>query len=217
MHENFLSILLSPITLLFLINAFFLIFISSFVWSVFLNMNQTRLLFDSFKTYNKPEILFKAAFFFPILLIALGAEYKWSVLTQTNFFPLLTSSFVRFNFFGIIVSLIALLFIKSLDKEEEAKEFKVPIFFIAYVIMIYLFYLIILIATVITRLNAFPDGFLSQYSYIEAERINTLVILGLFLIHLLLVFFTVSIKTEGKVILLFAYTIALAFMYSIVF
>ncbi|WP_165482476.1 hypothetical protein [Legionella bozemanae] len=47
-----------------------------------------------------------------------------------EFFSLLSSPFVRFNFIGIIVSLIALIFIKNLDKEEEVAEFKIPIFLV---------------------------------------------------------------------------------------
>lgn len=217
MHENFLSILLSPITLLFLINAFFLIFVTSFVWSIFLNMKYTGFLFHSFKENNESTVLLKAAFFFPIVLIALIAEYQWSLLTQVNFFPLVSSPFVRFNFIGIIVSLIALVFIKNLNKEKEGEEFKIPIFFITYLIMLYLFFLIILMATVITRLNAFPDGFLGKYSYSEAERINKYIIQVLFLIHLIFVFLAVSIKTTQRILLLLGYTIALAFIYTIVF
>ncbi|HHF7386071.1 TPA: hypothetical protein ACPSKW_002677, partial [Legionella bozemanae] len=133
------------------------------------------------------------------------------------FFPLLSSPFVRFNFIGIIVSLIALIFIKNLDKEEEVTEFKIPIFFSTYVIVLYLFFLIILMATIITRLNAFPDGFLRNYSFSTAERINEYILYALFLLHLILVFFAVSMKAAQKVLLLLGYTIALAFAYSIVF
>ncbi|MCE0721724.1 MULTISPECIES: hypothetical protein [Legionella] len=217
MHENLISILLSPITLLFLVTAFFLTFVTSFVWTVFLNIKYTDSLFHSCKTNNQSPILLKAAFFFPLVFIVLIAEYKWSLLTQVNFFPLLTSPFVRFNFIGIIVSLIALIFIKNLDKEEEVAEFKIPIFFITYLIVLYLFFLIILMATIVMRLNAFPDGFLRNYSFSAAERINEYVLYALFLIHLILVFFGVSIKAAQKVLLILGYTIALAFAYSIVF
>lgn len=217
MHENLISILLSPITLLFLVNAFFLIFVTSFVWVIFLNLKYTNFLFHSCKTNNLSPILLKAVFFFPLLFIVLIAEYKWSLLSQVNFFPLLSSPFVRFNFIGIIVSLIALIFIKNLDKEWEVAEFKIPIFFSTYMIVLYLFFLIILMATIITRLNAFPDGFLGNYSFSAAERINEYVLYALFLLHLILVFFAVSMKAAQKVLLLLGYTIALAFAYSIVF
>ncbi|HHF7374698.1 hypothetical protein [Legionella bozemanae] len=217
MHENLISILLSPITLLFLVNSFFLIFVTSFVWGIFLNLKYTNFLFHSCKTNNRSPIFLKAVFFFPLLFIVLIAECKWSLLGQVNFFPLLSSPFVRFNFIGIIVSLIALIFIKNLDKEEEVTEFKIPIFFSTYVIVLYLFFLIILMATIITRLNAFPDGFLRNYSFSTAERINEYILYALFLLHLILVFFAVSMKAAQKVLLLLGYTIALAFAYSIVF
>ncbi|CAM2852336.1 Uncharacterised protein [Legionella steigerwaltii] len=214
MHENFISILLSPITLLFLVNAFFLIFVTSFVWNIFLHIKYTSSLF---KRDNANPLLLKAALFFPLVLIALIAEYKWSLMSHLDFFPLISSPFVRFNFIGIIVSLIALIFIKNLDKEKEGEEFKTPLFFITYLIVLYLFYLIILMATVITRLNAFPDGFLRNYSDLTAERINQYVLGVLFLIHLIVVFFAVSMKATARILLLLAYTIALAFIYSIVF
>ncbi|STY31132.1 Uncharacterised protein [Legionella wadsworthii] len=216
MHENFLSVLLSPMSLLFLINAFFLIFLSSFVWSILYNMNYTRSLFEPLKEEKESGLLLKAAFFSPVLLLALFAEYQWSLLAKVDFFPLLSSPFVRYNFFGVIICFIGLIFIKYLDKEKEAEQFQIPIFFIAYAIVIYLIYLIILIATVVTRLNAFPDGFLRNYSYTMAGRINFTIIYTLFLIHLIFVFFTVSIKAEVKIILLFVYTVILAFIYTIV-
>lgn len=214
MHESFISVLFSPITLLFLINAFFLIFVTAFVWSIFLGIQYTSSLF---KMDSTNPLLLKAALFFPLILIALVAEYQWSLLTHLNFFPLLSSSFVRFNLIGIIVSIIALLFIKSLDKEKEGEEFKIALFFVTYLIVLYLFFLIIFMATVVTRLNAFPDSFLSHYSYPTAERINQYVLGALFLFYMTGVFFVVSMRAIPRVLLCLAYTIALTFMYSIVF
>ncbi|MCW8470741.1 hypothetical protein OQJ19_08750 [Fluoribacter gormanii] len=218
MHENFISNLLSPITWLFLIEAFFLIFVTAFVWNIFLNLRYSNVLFQSLnKTCKVSAILSKAVFFLPIVLIGLLAEYEWSLLSHVNFFPLISSPFVRFNFIGIIISLIALIFIRNLDKTERTEEFKRSIFFVTYFLVLYLFYLIILMGTVITRLNAFPDGFLKSYSYPVAERINFYVLCALFLVHLLIVHFAVSVKTLQRVLLLLAYTIALTFAYSIVF
>ncbi|KTD33230.1 hypothetical protein Lnau_2878 [Legionella nautarum] len=214
MDNNFITILLSPITLLFLINAFFLIFVTSFAWSIFLKIKYTNFLFYSFKTNNKPVLLLKIAFFFPIILIALFAEYQWSVLTSLRFFPLLSSTFVQYNAIGMVLSLIALVIIKNFN-EEKAEEFKRPIFLMTYGIVLYLFYLIILIATVVTRLNAFPDGFLRSYA--GKEIINQSILYALFLIYLMVVFFAVSMKTIQRVLLLLGYTIALAFAYSMAF
>ncbi|PWY53983.1 hypothetical protein DGG96_19455 [Legionella qingyii] len=218
MHENFMSTLLSPITLLFLVEAFFLIFVTAFVWNIFLNMQYTNFLFQSFnKTHNVSAILLKSVLFVPIVLIGLIAEYEWSLLTHANFFPLISSPFVRFNFVGFIVSLSALIFIKNLDKKERASKFEVSIFFVTYILVLYLFYLIILMGTVIIRLNAFPDGFLRSHSYPVAQRINLYVLGALFLVHLLVVFLAVSVKTLQRVLLLLTYTIALAAAYSMVF
>ncbi|MCW8397264.1 hypothetical protein OQJ26_00460 [Legionella sp. PATHC038] len=214
MHEHFISMWFSPLTLLFFINAFFLFFVTSFVWTIFFHLNYTRSLF---KMYKAHPLLLKAALFFPLILIAFIAEYKWSLLGHFDFFPLISSSFVRFNFIGIIVSLIALIFVKKLDKEEDGEEFKLPIFLMTYPIVLYLFYLIILIATVVTRLNAFPDGFPRNYFYLSAESINQYVIGILFLIHLIFVFFAVSMKVAPRFLCLLAYTIALAFIYGLVF
>lgn len=217
MHDNIISTLLSPITLLFLINAFFLIFVTTFVWKAFLDIKFTNSLFHSFKATGKPLILLKAMLFFPIVFVAFIAEYEWSVLTHVNFFPLADSSFVRFNALGLFVSLITLLFIKNLDKKVEVETARIPLFVVTYLIVLYLFYLIILMATVMTRLNAFPDGFLRNYAFPTAQRLNEYVLYGLFLIHWVLVCFSVSCKTTHRILLLFAYTIVLAFTYSIAF
>ncbi|MCW8409303.1 hypothetical protein OQJ13_09995 [Legionella sp. PATHC035] len=213
MQEHFISMWFSPMTLLFLINAFFLFFVTSFVWNIFFHLNHTSSLFKMDKA--NPLVL-KAALFFPLILIAIIAEYKWSLLAHFDFFPLISSSFVRFNFIGIIVSLIALIFVKRLDK-EEGEAFKLPIFLITYPIVLYIFYLIILIATVVTRLNVFPDGFPRNNVYLSAERINQFIIAVLFLIHLIFVFFAVSMKVAPRILCLLVYTIALIFIYSLVF
>ncbi|VEB34552.1 hypothetical protein [Legionella cherrii] len=213
MREHFISMWFSPLTLLFLINAFFLFFVTSFVWNIFVHLNATSSLF---KMEKANPLLLKAALFFPLILIAIIAEYNWSLLAHSDFFPLISSSFVRFNFIGIIVSLIALIFVKKLDK-EEGEEFKLTIFLITYPLVLYLFYLIILIATVVTRLNAFPDGFPRNYFYLSAENINQYIVGVLFLIHLIFVFFAVSMKVAPRFLCLFAYTMALTFIYSLVF
>ncbi|MFW2534186.1 MULTISPECIES: hypothetical protein [unclassified Legionella] len=216
MHDNIVSTLLSPITLLFLVNAFFLIFVTSFLWTIFLNIKFTNVLYHSVKSNDKAPLLLKAVLFFPIVLVAVIAEYQWSVLTQVNFFPLASSSFVRFNAIGLLVAVIALIFIKHLDKTMEVQTVGVPLFIISYLIVLYLFYLIILMATVITRFNAFPDGFLRHDSFPTAQKINEYLLLGLFLIHWLVVFFTVSCKTTQRILFFLAYTLSLAFAYSIV-
>ncbi|KTC96708.1 hypothetical protein [Legionella feeleii] len=217
MHDNIISTLLSPITLLFLVNAFFLIFVTSFVWTIFLNVKFTNSLFHSFKANNRAPLLLKAVLFFPLVLIAFIAEYQWSVLTQANFFPLAGSSFVRLNAIGLLISVIALIVIKNLDKKMEVETYRIPLFIMTYLIVLYLFYLILLMATVITRLNAFPDGFLRNYSFPAAQKINEYVLFGLFLIHWLVVFVTVSCQTTQRILFFLAYTIILALAYSIVF
>ena len=65
-------------------------------------------------------------------------------------------------------------------------------------------------ATVIVRMNAFPDGF--THNYPEA---TLYVLYGLFLLHLILVFFAVSSKNPSRVLLLLVYTCILALVYSI--
>ena len=210
MHESFVSVLLSPINLLFLINAFFLIFLSSFIWKIFCNLNYTQSLFNAPNPENNQALTLKIAFFSPLVLIAFIAEYHWSLLQHVNFFPLVSSSFVKFNLLGLIISLIILIIIKNHDKKPEAKTAEQSLFIIAYFIVLYLFYLIILMATVIVRMNAFSDGF--THNYPEAILY---VLYGLFLLHLILVFFAVSMKNLNRVLLLLAYTGILALAYSI--
>lgn len=216
MQENFLVLLFTPMTLLFLINAFFLVYLSSYIWNIFLNINYTNSLLHQNKVKDF-SVLWKLVFFFPILIFALLAEYRWSLLTQVNFFPLVSSPFVRFNGLATIAALIAIFFIKYFDKEEEGKKFQLPIFVITYIIVVYLFYIILFIATITIRLNAFPDDFLSNYSYLTAERINLAVLYGLFLLHEIFIFFAVSFNAMQRLLLLLAYTITQAFVYFMIF
>lgn len=214
MDNSFITILLSPITLLFLINAFLLIFVTSFAWSIFLKIRYTNFLINLCKVHNEPVLLLKIVLFLPIIVIALFAEYHWSLLTNPQFFPLISSNFVRYNVIGIVLALIALVIIKNFN-EKNAEEFKLPIFLITYAIVLYLFYLIILIATVVTRLNAFTDGFFRSYA--GTELTHQYILYALFLFYLVGVFLVVSMKTRSRLLLLVGYTIALAFAYSIAF
>jgi hypothetical protein len=214
MDNSFITILLSSITLLFLINAFLLIFVTSFAWAIFLNIKYTNFLINLCKAHNEPVQLLKIVLYLPIIVIALFAEYQWSLLTNPQFFPLISSNFVRYNVIGIVLALITLIIIKNFN-EKKAEEFKFPIFLITYAIVLYLFYLIILIATVVTRLNAFPDGFFRSYA--GTELTNQYILYALFLFYLVVVFFMVSMKTRLRLLLLVGYTIALAFAYSIAF
>ena len=71
MRENFLMFIFSPITLLFLINAFFMIFVASFVWNRFFNMKSTQCLIDSQAIPNKNPVLTKGLLLAPIVSIVI--------------------------------------------------------------------------------------------------------------------------------------------------
>ena len=212
MKEGFVGFLFSPMALLFVINAFFLIIVTSFAWRIFFNLDYTRALFKLPKIHDKYSWLLKAGLFFPIEIIAIIIVYYWSSLQHINIFPLFQSSFVKLNLVGFITVIAALMVIKHLNNKSDDENLKVPMFYIAYVGIIYLFTLIIVMTTVITCLNTLPNGLLENYLSPKEGGIMEFVLFALFSLYLLFIFMVVSLTIKGRILVFLAYTIAISFV-----
>ena len=209
MIEGYFMVLVSPLTLLFLVNSLFLIFLTSSIWSFFFNLKSTRALLNGFIDVESSP-LFKLVLLLPIACFALIAEYHWSLLVNINFFPLLSSVFVKLNILGTLMVLIALPIIKFYDKKSDSRTSNTILFSLSYFGLIYIFYLVILMASVVIRLNAFPDNFLHSYPLLQREKINHYVMCSLFALNFIGVFMAVTTRALWRLLLFFIYTFAIS-------
>ena len=214
MRETYLSILFSPMTLLILINAFFMIFTTSFVWNRFLNLNFVRDEVGHSSLQQHP-VLLKVTFLVPVVAIVpillFGKQHHLirnllkllfcfslfviMMLWVINFlyYALLNanllSSIVMYHFSAALIAFSVLMGLSKTDKNNSATHVGAVGCLLAYFCMLYLFYLIVLMGTIITSLNTLS-------SHITNPRIWGV----LFLIQFVFIFTVISMKQKGKLL-----------------
>lgn len=210
MQQSFFLFLSSPINLLFLFVAFFLLFVTAWVWNTAISANNTHKLLDLLGIKkNENSLLVRGLLFFPLLLITIFIEWFWP-LENITLFPTLTSPFVILNTIGVI-SVVILLIIMKFDK-REAQYKSIELWLLAYIAALYLLYLIILMATVVVGMNAFPAN---QFIFSPSGglMVNTKIIYGLLVAHVIFVWLILSLKFTWRLLLMILYTLGLSFAY----
>ncbi len=226
MHDTYLSVLFSPVSLLFVINAFFMIFVTSFLWKMFFNLKYTQLIINFPSIRDSNSALLKAAFLIPavsiflILLVGMREKFTRNLLKLLSFCLMLLTLFLMFIRFlnkefmngnlsspafklaivGLFVSIVGLMLIKRSDKTISSEGVGMFLYLVAYIFMLYGIYLLTLLGTVVTVLNAFPDHFYAP-----------LALAGLFLMHFIFILIVISLKATGQMGLALLYTLMIAF------
>ncbi len=208
MNHGLLSILFSPITLLFLINSFFLIGVTAFAWRAFLRLSCARSLYDVPKVSYR--YVLNAVMLLPVLVLGIIIKY-FELFSDPNFFPLIDSSLVKYNLLGIIIVFIGLMWIYFSHKKINKKESKISLFIVTYLSVIYLFYLILVLATAVTLINVFHDNILQGYEPVQAKTIHQYLICLVFLAYWLFLYVSLCINKVARICLFIVYTLIISF------
>ncbi|HAT1596101.1 TPA: hypothetical protein JAN72_10970 [Legionella pneumophila] len=206
MQESFFSFLASPINLLFLFVAFFLLFVTPWLWNMVNSTHNIHKLFDLLGIKKKENsLIVTGLLFLPLLLITIFIEWFWP-LENITLFPILASPYIKFNIIAVI-SVVILLILIQFDKKKS-----IELWLLAYAAVLYLSYLILIMATVVVGMNAFPA---SHYIFAPESNmtINKTIIYGLLITHLIFVWLTLSLKFTWRLLLMILYTLALSFAY----
>ncbi|HHQ8861269.1 TPA: hypothetical protein ACU93F_001300 [Legionella pneumophila] len=206
MQDSFFSFLSSPINLLFLFVAFFLLFVTPWLWNIVNSAHNIHKLLDPLGIKKKENSLpVTGLLFLPLLLIIIFIEWFWP-LAKITLFPILASPYIKFNIIAVI-SVVILLILIQFDKKKSME-----LWVLAYAAVLYLLYLIIIMATVVVGMNAFPA---SHYIFApeSSMTINRTIIYGLLIAHLIFIWLTISLKFTWRLLLMILYTLALSFAY----
>ncbi|HAT9214208.1 TPA: hypothetical protein JBC15_08695 [Legionella pneumophila subsp. pneumophila] len=206
MQDSFFSFLSSPINLLFLFVAFFLLFVTPWLWSMVNSTHNIHKLLDLIGIKKKENSrVVNGLLLLPLLLITIFIEWLWP-LANITLFPILASPYIKFNIIAVI-SVIILLILIQFDKKKS-----MGLWVLAYAAVLYLLYLIIIMATVVVGMNTFPA---SHYIFApeSSMTINRTIIYGLLIAHLIFIWLTISLKFTWRLLLMILYTLALSFAY----
>lgn len=208
MKESYLIYLSHPLTLLFLFTSLVLIVLSAYLWNIFLNLKHTKIILSSPEFADNYPLAFRLCFLLPVLAFALIAQYFWSI--SGGFFPGSVMS-AKSGLINSLIGIIALHGIKYLDRKSLPSMNKIY-FYLYYLWLLYIFYLIILLATVVIRLNAFPDNFLYSYSSINAEKLNYYLMYALFALNWVVLCIAVSVRIQWRILLFVLYSLITSLM-----
>lgn len=118
MQDSFFSFLSSPINLLFLFVAFFLLFVTPWIWNIVNSAHNIHKLLDPFGIKKKENSLpVTGLLFLPLLLIIIFIEWLWP-LANITLFPILASPYIKFNIIAVI-SVVILLILIQFDKKNQ--------------------------------------------------------------------------------------------------
>ncbi len=117
MQDSFFSFLSSPINLLFLFVAFFLLFVTPWLWCMVNSTHNIHKLLDLIGIKKKENSrVVNGLLLLPLLLITIFIEWLWP-LENITLFPILASPYIKFNIIAVI-SVVILLILIQFDKKK---------------------------------------------------------------------------------------------------